>query len=964
MIPVFGDERRRINLGGASSVASDRDVLRHARREREERREQRRRQENAIKLQAWWRGVTEVQRTRRELRRTFGMDPTSITGLRCLVLIGHDEELLGQWSRAMDPQSVSRLCSGKDAGSWAVLSRQAALLLLTSVAHHPMSQHAVSHLNVLNTLLQPQSPLLGYLLDRQFYSLVAQAINSVPLELKSTPSLPLLVQLAVAPLSLAAPNNPSILSSLLQHILSIHLLPNRLPLPSISFLASRLPWDQLPSLRSHFGTVAQSLDTESRIHLLTNVYTFVSPQIPRLSSRVVGVYLALLATIMNNLPVNSLDPEAASKKPRLQSHALHGDTDSDSDDGTKITVTAVSSFNEPPLPKIDSRTVKRLALVPAAGHITALFNVAKQNDTVLVGYTVFLVSLTTIWPSQKDIVLNTVASLGSGGLIRMLYRQYVLRSQLGQQSNNLNESQYKTQWPPLILLADLYSQTLLTMGDDEFFSEDGATRNPLTMDDLRRFSKQLLNIAVTLYWREEYGGQQLVTPDLKCPWETVRDKVTRCLVAIHARDSRKPFVPRDHWLVESEIDLESFVEAAILEDRQMLSENGTQTRQLSKFQLAQLSPRLGILNNIPFAIPFETRVRIFREFVYNDMVAHGANSEGSFRTFAASRGLPFGGYKTRVQVRRGTVAQDGFDRLAEADLKQPIEITFIDQFGQEEAGIDGGGVFKEFLTSLSKEVFDTDRGLWLANKKNELYPNPHSYATEPHSLNWYRFIGRMLGKAMYDGILIDVAFAGFFLAKWLGKQSFLDDLASLDPELYNGLIFLKHYTGNPEDLSLNFTVAVDEFGEQVDSNAFFEGLSEMIDPKWLRMFNQQEVQILLGGVNSPIDIEDLKMCTNYGGLYDSGHLTIRMFWKVVSSFTEEQKRALLRFVTSCSRPPLLGFKELVPNFSIRDAGSDELRLPTASTCVNLLKLPRYTTEKALRNKLVQAITSNAGFDLS
>lgn len=46
------------------------------------------------------------------------------------------------------------------------------------------------------------------------------------------------------------------------------------------------------------------------------------------------------------------------------------------------------------------------------------------------------------------------------------------------------------------------------------------------------------------------------------------------------------------------------------------------------------------------------------------------------------------------------------------------------------AGIDGGGVFKEFLTSLCKEVFDTDRGLWLANKKNEIYPNPHSYATE------------------------------------------------------------------------------------------------------------------------------------------------------------------------------------------------------------------------------------------
>ena len=53
--------------------------------------------------------------------------------------------------------------------------------------------------------------------------------------------------------------------------------------------------------------------------------------------------------------------------------------------------------------------------------------------------------------------------------------------------------------------------------------------------------------------------------------------------------------------------------------------------------------------------------------------------------------------------------------------------------GVHRAGIDGGGVFKEFLTSLCKEVFDTDRGLWLANKKNELYPNPHSYATERKS---------------------------------------------------------------------------------------------------------------------------------------------------------------------------------------------------------------------------------------
>lgn len=55
----------------------------------------------------------------------------------------------------------------------------------------------------------------------------------------------------------------------------------------------------------------------------------------------------------------------------------------------------------------------------------------------------------------------------------------------------------------------------------------------------------------------------------------------------------------------------------------------------------------------------------------------------------------------------------------------------------DRAGIDGGGVFKEAIASLCKEIFDTDRGLPLANKKNKCYPNPHSYTqnmSQPFSL--------------------------------------------------------------------------------------------------------------------------------------------------------------------------------------------------------------------------------------
>jgi len=69
------------------------------------------------------------------------------------------------------------------------------------------------------------------------------------------------------------------------------------------------------------------------------------------------------------------------------------------------------------------------------------------------------------------------------------------------------------------------------------------------------------------------------------------------------------------------------------------------------------------------------------------------------------------------------------------------------------------------------------------------------------------------------------------------------------------------------------------------------------------------------------------------------------------------------------RPPLLGFKYLQPRLSIGMRGGvlqadAQDALPTASTCVNLLKLPPYQSEETMRQKLLLAIQSGAGFALS
>lgn len=153
------------------------------------------------------------------------------------------------------------------------------------------------------------------------------------------------------------------------------------------------------------------------------------------------------------------------------------------------------------------------------------------------------------------------------------------------------------------------------------------------------------------------------------------------------------------------------------------------------------------------------------------------------------------------------------------------------------------------------------------------------------------------------------------------------------------------------------------------TNAFLRGLASIIQPSWLSMFNQAELQTLIGGAASSIDIADLRRNTQYGGVYvigDDGqeHPSVKLFWRVMEGLADPDRRAVLKFVTSTPRAPLLGFASLNPRFSIRDAGDDQERLPSTSTCVNLLKLPRFKDERVLKEKLLYAVNSGAGFDLS
>eukprot|EP00741_Cyanophora_paradoxa_P023298 tig00000254_g22505.t1 len=398
----------------------------------------------------------------------------------------------------------------------------------------------------------------------------------------------------------------------------------------------------------------------------------------------------------------------------------------------------------------------------------------------------------------------------------------------------------------------------------------------------------------------------------------------------------------------------------------------------------------GILREVPFMVPFESRVRILQALIAADKdTVRGASWEGL---------RP----RTVVPIRRDFLFEDAFAGLnhLRGELRQALRVQFISELGLEEAGVDGGGLFKEFMTSLAKTAFDSQYALFKATPDRLLYPNPSSHLVSGEHLRQFEFLGRMLGKAIYEGVLLDLPFARFFLSKILGKHNYVNDLPSLDPDLHKNLMFLKRLESGVEELGLNFAVVDNEFGEArevplipggekeavTDENriryvhlvahyrlnvqiarqcaAFLRGLQDLIRPEWLAMFSEEELQVVIAGSQEAFDTEDLRRHTAYSGGYTEESPTIQAFWEVVAGFGPEQRRALLKFVTSSTRGPLLGFRYLVPSFCIHRGDPDTERLPSASTCMNLLKLPPYPTAAALREKLTYAISSNAGFELS
>jgi E3 ubiquitin ligase SMURF1/2 len=270
----------------------------------------------------------------------------------------------------------------------------------------------------------------------------------------------------------------------------------------------------------------------------------------------------------------------------------------------------------------------------------------------------------------------------------------------------------------------------------------------------------------------------------------------------------------------------------------------------------------------------------------------------------------------RITVSRDNVFEDSYRQILNLRVPQ-LQKNLLIKFRGED-GLDYGGIAREWLYLLSHDMLSPYYGLFQYSCENvyTLQINPDS-SINPEHLSYFYFVGRVLGLAVFHGMYIDGGFTLPFYKQLLGRPITLDDMESVDKDIYRSLKWMLDNDITEMDIPQPFVVERDRFGKLVHRelkpngrnetvtndnkeeyvrlyiqfrfkdgiekqfNALQKGFHELIPPHLLKNFDERELELLVSGLGK-VDVKDwrshtrLKNCT-------PDTKTIKWFWKVHSS---------------------------------------------------------------------------------
>ena len=434
--------------------------------------------------------------------------------------------------------------------------------------------------------------------------------------------------------------------------------------------------------------------------------------------------------------------------------------------------------------------------------------------------------------------------------------------------------------------------------------------------------------------------------------------------------------------------------------------------------------RTGVLELVPAAeASFDSSCvvsngRVRKAFGYSDIVAVQSGSFMQKKVWFNSicqehLGLDKNLGQVMIKVRRDMLLEDSVTAvmsLGRLDLRRAWSFEFLG-----EGGIDAGGLAREWFSIVTKQVFDPNRGLWLFEAGNQMNMriNPLSSVTCPQDfLIYFRFLGRVIGKALLDQQLLSSRMSLYIYKHILGWPITFDDLELVDKDVHKHLQSVAEmeeeqveylcldFTFTEEILGVKETIELVPDGRNIDVTnenlpEYFEaylkyhllgrvktqltelllGIFDVVPEPLLAAFDCGELELLLCGV-PVIDVDDWKQNTEYAMCALShGHSqeVIDWFWDVIGhDFNHEMRARLLHFATGTSGVPSGGFSMLqgsrgeICKFKVNvitDSSDDHF--PTAHTCFNEIMIPMYSSRDLLLEKLTKAVTSSAtGFGMA
>ncbi|CAI5732425.1 unnamed protein product [Peronospora farinosa] len=372
--------------------------------------------------------------------------------------------------------------------------------------------------------------------------------------------------------------------------------------------------------------------------------------------------------------------------------------------------------------------------------------------------------------------------------------------------------------------------------------------------------------------------------------------------------------------------------------------------------------------------------------------------------------VPYTKSMFKIDVRRCAVLDDSLPQLAGSGveisrMQEHLNIGFIG-----EPALDAGGVLREWFGLVCKELFSAERGLFVTThaEDSSYWINPESakrVSEGQNHLQYFTFAGRLLGKSMLDGLVLEVSMSLPLLKHLLGVPITFSDLEFLDEELHKHLCWVRD-NDHVDTLCVTFciqtpsgdTVELKPGGANIDVTdenkieylslvlryrmldsvaeqltALLKGLYEVIPKSLITIFDYQELDFYLSGLPTlnVTDWQNNSRVRHAAQDNDSDGIeqeleVMEWFWDVVGSFTDDQRARLLQFATGCSRVPVEGFRALtsasgiVHPFTLQmvPLGTPPLGMcPRAHTCFNRIDLPVYETKEDLKSYLSLASIS-------